>query len=175
MSDRDDEWDEFERRLEELEEKIERITEILSERLSRSIERIMSKTARMAIEAPKAGIMIKAAPGEVIVHRPIPIRRLDKKLYEQIRDLARERGVTVGDVMNEAMRFYLLHHDLAELERERKRILQKLEEVGIPGAIEDPEIRDLLRKEYVSMLEEVKKRIEELRAKLEERGGGSER
>jgi len=165
----EEDWEEeLERRLEELEEKIERMTELLSERLTKSIEKMASKAARIAVETPKAGIMIKAAPGEVIVHRPIPIRRLDRRLYERIRDLARERGVTVGEVMNEAMRFYLLHHDLAELEEERKRILQKLEEVGIPGAIEDPEIRDLLRKEYVSMLEEVKKRIAELRAKLKE-------
>ncbi|HDM92234.1 MAG TPA: hypothetical protein ENG69_02430 [Candidatus Korarchaeota archaeon] len=169
----EEDWEEeLERRLEELEEKIERMTELLSERLTKSIEKMASKAARIAVETPKAGIMIKAAPGEVIVHRPIPIRRLDRRLYERIRDLARERGVTVGEVMNEAMRFYLLHHDLAELEEERKRILQKLEEVGIPGAIEDPEIRDLLRKEYVSMLEEVKKRIAELRAKLKEEEEG---
>ncbi len=164
MVEEDRDWEEFERRMEELSRKLERLSEVIEESLAKSLSRAVRKTARMSITTPGATVGMRAGP-EGVVRRPIPIRGLDRRLYERIRDLAAEEGRTVGQVMNEAMRFYLNHFDLVELERERERILERLREISVPGTLEDEEVREILKKEYLEMLSEVKGRIAELKSK----------
>ncbi len=170
MVEEDRDWEEFERRMEELSRKLERLSEVIEESLAKSLSRAVRKTARMSIITPGATVEMRAGPDEVVIKRPIPIRGLDRRLYERIRDLAVETSRTVGQVMNEAMKFYLTHMDLVELERERERILERLKEISVPGILEDEEVREILKKEYLEMLREVKERIAEL--KFKQRGQG---
>ncbi len=165
-------WEEFERRMEELSKKLERLSEVIEESLTRSLSRAAKKAARMSIITPGTTVEVRTGPEEVVMRRPIPIRGLDRRLYERIRDLAAETGRTVGQVMNEAMRFYLSRVDLAELEAERERVLERLRVVGAPGAVEDEEVREILKREYLEILEEIKERMSRLRSR-EVEGGGS--
>jgi len=171
MVEEDQDWEKFERRMEELSRKLERLSEVIEESLAKSLSRAVKKTARMSIITPGTTVEMRAGPEGVVIRRPIPIRGLDRRLYERIRDLAAETGRTVGQVMNEAMRFYLIHVDLVELERERERILERLREISVPGTLEDEEVREILKKEYLEMLSEVKRRISELKSKKSDQEG----
>jgi len=97
------------------------------------------------------------------VARPIPIRRLDRELYERVKRIAEVRGLPVGEVVNEALRFYLENCDLAYLEAEKMRVAERLTEIGMPGFIMDEEIREYLKGLYMERLEEIEERIRELR------------
>ena len=99
--------------------------------------------------------------------RPIPIRNLDRELYENVKEIAEARGLTVGEVVNEALRFYLENYNLAYLQSKRMKLIEKLKELGIPGFIQDRDIKEYLKNLYIEELERVNKRIEELQGKRE--------
>ncbi|HIE23754.1 MAG TPA: hypothetical protein EYP68_05950 [Candidatus Korarchaeota archaeon] len=157
-------WEEFEKRWEEWAEE-------LSKRIGLAVEKAMRGAFRGAMLGPRAIVAVgpKLLDEQDWLRRPIPIRNLSRSLYSRIREIAERRGVKVGEVMNEAMKFYLSRYDEATLEREKERILSKIQEIGVPEYAE-PEVRDLLLKEYQEMLSEVKKRLSELRSKSEEKG-----
>lgn len=143
--------------MEQLDEMIERmveekIRELIEERVDRKIER--------SIEEFRMGARGKMMLARRLTH-PIPIRNLDRKLYMEMRRLAVRRGMTVGQLMNDAMKYYLENHDKLALKRRKLQILQRLQKIGIPGAV-DPEVRDLLKKELEEELERINKRLEEL-------------
>ncbi len=157
----EEKWEEFEKRWEEWAEEF-------GKRIGLMIDSAMRKAFRAAMHGPRAVVSVRRVLEEEDWHRrPIPIRNLSRTLYSRIREIAERRGVTVGEVMNEAMNFYLKMYDKAVLEREKERILERIEEIGKPGYAE-PEVRELLLKEYQEMLDEVKRRLSELKGKEEE-------
>jgi tetrahydromethanopterin S-methyltransferase subunit G len=168
MEENEEDW---EKRWEEFEKRWEEWAEELSKRIGLAVEKAMRGAFRGAMLGPRAIVAVgpKLLDEQDWLRRPIPIRNLSRSLYSRIREIAERRGIKVGEVMNEAMRFYLSRYDEATLEREKERILRKIEEIGAPGYAE-PEVRDLLLKEYQEMLNEVKKRLSELRSKGEEKG-----
>ncbi len=155
-------WEEFEKRWEEWADE-------LGKKIGLAIEKAMRSAFRGAMLGPRAIVAVRPKLLEEgdWLRRPIPIRNLSRSLYSRIREMAESIGVTVGEMMNEAMSFYLKKHDVATLEKEKERILRKIEEIGKPGYAE-PEVRELLLKEYQEMLNEVKKRLSELKGKEEE-------
>jgi len=150
-------WEEFEKRWEEWAEEF-------SKRIGLMIEKAIRGAFRGAMLAPRAVVAVRPRLLEEEAHwhkRPIPIRNLDRTLYSRIREIAEIKGVTIGEVMNEAMSFYLTRYDEATLEREKQEILRKIEEISM---LPD-DVKELLLKEYQEMLSEVKRRLSELRSK----------
>ncbi|RLF04617.1 MAG: hypothetical protein DRK00_06325 [Thermoprotei archaeon] len=140
----------------------------------REIEELRLRVARAPPPEPPepARIVHHWAPRrleERVLTRPIPIRRLDRELYERVKRIAEARRLPVGEVMNEALRFYLENYDLAYLEAEKMRLANRLAEIGMPGFIQDEEIREYLKSLYMEKLEEIEERIRELRRKVEGR------
>ncbi len=158
--------EELERRIEELERKLEEIAEELSRKIGTMVEKTMREAIKGAMIGPRTLVAIGPRIEEEWIRRPIPIRNLDRSLYTRIKEIADRRGLTVGEVMNEAMRFYLNKYDVATLEKEKERILRKIEEIGTLGYAE-PEVRELLLKEYQEMLNEIEKKISELKKRAE--------
>ncbi|RLG39589.1 MAG: hypothetical protein DRO05_08460 [Thermoproteota archaeon] len=163
----DEEREEWEERWEEFEKRWEEWAEEFSKRIGLIIEKAIRGAFRGAMLAPRAVVAVRPRLLEEEVHwhkRPIPIRNLSRTLYSRIREIAESRGVTIGEVMNEAMSFYLMRYDEATLEREKQEILKKIEEIG---GLPDPDVRELLLREYQEILSEVKRRLSELRSKKE--------
>lgn len=170
MMEEPEDWEEEERkRWEGFERRWEERAEEMSKRIGEAVERAMEKSFKMAAIGSRLFIgphSLRRRMREELRH-PIPIRYLNREFYRRIRDLARDRDVPVGHVMSEAMRYYLLHSDIATLEESKRRILRKLEEIESPERIEDKEMRATLKEEYKEMLEEVKKKIEDLKKEKE--------
>jgi len=99
--------------------------------------------------------------------RPIPIRNLNRELYEYVKKIAETRGLTIGEVINEALRFYLENYNLAYLESKRAKLMEKLKEIGMAGFIIDREIREYLKSLYMEELEKIEEKIKELHEKGE--------
>lgn len=162
-------WKEYEKRWEEWAEELSRRIGDSMDRIGDSVERALSKSLKAAAKGPRV-LMYDVAPHrmrEKRFRRPIPIRNLDRELYRSMRDLAEERGVKTGEIINEAMRYYLEHADPATLEKEKKGLLKRLENVSTDQAM-DEDIRKALEQEYTQMLNEVKQRIEKLKKEKEE-------
>ena len=164
----DGESEDWEEKWEEFEKKWEEWAEELSEKIGLAIEKAAKSAFKGAMLGPRAIVAVRPRLLEQgdWLRRPIPIRNLSRSLYSRIREMAESIGVTVGEIMNEAMSFYLKKHDVATLEKEKERILRKIEEIGKSDYAE-PEIRELLLKEYREMLNEVKERLSELKGKEE--------
>jgi len=94
--------------------------------------------------------------------RPIPIRNLDRELYENIKEIAEARGLTIGEVVNEALRFYLENYSLAYLESRRLKLAEKLREISLV-LTHEPSIKEYLKNFYMNELEKIEKKLEELR------------
>ncbi|HDN01711.1 MAG TPA: hypothetical protein ENF42_01910 [Candidatus Bathyarchaeota archaeon] len=78
-----------------------------------------------------------------------------------MRRLAVRRGMTVGQLINDAMRYYLENYDKLTLKSRKLQILRRLQEIGTPGVV-DPEVRNILKKELEEELDRINKRLEEL-------------
>ncbi|RLG46859.1 MAG: hypothetical protein DRO06_03745 [Thermoproteota archaeon] len=161
-------YEELSRAIERLTREIESMAESIARAVEEGVARGLSRSGRpRMITVSPLGVRVEG-PERVeirrgdILRRPVPIRRLDRALYSRIKEIAEETGRTVGEVMNEAMEFYLRHRDLAYLEGLRDRLLTRLQEVGVPGALED-DVREILIREYSERLREVKEEIERLR------------
>ncbi len=152
-----------------IEEEFERIT---SEKLEKMIERMIEEKIEelieerigRRIERNLEGFRIGAGGKKMMIRRfahPVPIRNLDKDLYMRMRRVAARKGVPVGQLINEAMKYYLENYDKLSLKRRKLKILRRLQEIGSPGAL-DPEVRDILKKELEEELDRVNKRLEDI-------------
>jgi len=163
-----EEYEELSRAIKRLTGEIESMVESIARAVEEGVARGLSRAGRprmimvsplgVRVEGPER---VEIRRGEIL-RRPVPIRRLDRALYSRIKEIAESTGRTVGEVMNEAMEFYLRHRDLAYLESLRERLLAKLQEVGVPGILED-DVREILVREYSERLKEVKEEIERLK------------
>lgn len=65
--------------------------------------------------------------------KTITIRGVDKSLYERISDIARQMGITIGEVINDALRKYLtfLENIQSRIEKELDELIQKGEAILI--------------------------------------------
>ena len=65
--------------------------------------------------------------------KTITIRGVDKTLYERVSELARQMGITIGEVINDALRKYLsfIEGIQSKVERELDELIQKGEAILI--------------------------------------------
>ena len=170
-----DEKTKIEERLDKIEETLNRrIEEIIEEAIDRRLKKGLNMEVEELVRSAPNGSTTRVVFGPrrrllVMKKTPIPIRNLNLELYRRMRKLAYSRGLTVGEIFNEAMRYYLENYDELRLMNRKKRVLERLERIGTPGFLTDAEVRDTVKKELMRELEKINKRLDQLK-KGKERG-----
>ncbi len=141
-----------------------KIDEMLERIIEEKIENLIERRLGRRIERNIEEYMIAPEGKRILIRRfthPIPIRNLNRNLYMRMRKLAAKKGVPVGQLINEAMKYYLENHDQIALKKRKLQILRRLRSIGVPGAMQQ-DVRDILKKELEEELNRINKRLKEL-------------
>lgn len=116
---------------------------------------------------PNKGIEAKE---ESEAFKDLTIKGLNEAIYLQVKAEAIRRGMTIGEVMNEAMETWLKRNQLEALRKWKYEIMDKMrdldEKMELAGAYSEEAYKDT-RKEYIKDIERINEKI----AKIEEKIG----